>query len=244
MKKHFVLLMLVLISLITVCPYVGMVNASSNKVLKGIDFSKPLSEKEQKRVMSYYYKHSQEACKQINKEPNVQAKGSIKRGKKSVGTYGDILYAYEFCVTILCGSIIGHVGIVSTDEGWTVESYPKRGARMQHLLGKQKREDGVRLYPNRWRLNKKVLGLRVRTAKKRHYMGAAKYAMKQAKLKKPYNKNIFDKHTEAKFYCSQLVWKAWKKQGYKLELINLGKYDPILPVELYWSPWTYVFYKK
>ena len=249
MKKHFVFLLLVLLSLVAICPYAGIVHASSNTVpneLKGIDFSKPPSQKEQERIMDYYRKYNKEVCEKISREPNKQSSSSKKdkRTKYAVGTYGDILYAYEFCVSFLCGSIIGHAGIVSTDRRWTIESYPARGARMAHITGKARRENGVRKYENAWKKSSKVMGLRVKTAKKRHYMGAAKYAMKQAALRKSYNWNLCNKYTERKFYCSQLVWRAWKQQGYRIESVNLGKYDPVLPVELYWSPLTYVFYKK
>lgn len=250
MKRYFLLFLIILVSLVAVCSHVGIACAADGKIpneLKGIDFSKPKSKKEQERIINYYYKFSQEVGKKIDKEQNTEVKGSVKKDQKNkyaVGTFGDILYAYEFSVSVLCGSIVGHAAIVSTDRGWTIESYPGRGARMAHIKNTVKRKDGVSRYPNRWKQSSKVVGLRVKTAKRRHYMEAARYAMKQAALRKPYNINLCNKHTEKKFYCSQLVWQAWKHQGYRIECLDLGRYDPILPVELYYSPWTYVFYKK
>ena len=51
-------------------------------------------------------------------------------------------------------------------------------------------------------------------AKKREFV--AEYCLKQAKLKKPYNLNLFDSMTEDRFYCSQLAYKAYLEVGVDL----------------------------
>lgn len=53
---------------------------------------------------------------------------------------------------------------------------------------------------------------------------AASYAEGKADQVSPYvlyNTNFYDKESEDKFYCSQLVWKAYQRQGIDLE-VNFG----------------------
>ncbi|MED3648991.1 YiiX/YebB-like N1pC/P60 family cysteine hydrolase [Heyndrickxia sporothermodurans] len=42
-------------------------------------------------------------------------------------------------------------------------------------------------------------------------------------LNKPYNFAFGNKTTTDKFYCSQLVWRAWQLMGYDLDY-NRGKF--------------------
>lgn len=46
--------------------------------------------------------------------------------------------------------------------------------------------------------------------------GVASYCLEQVAADKPYNFNIFDQATEAAFYCSQLVYRAYLSQGIDL----------------------------
>jgi hypothetical protein len=48
----------------------------------------------------------------------------------------------------------------------------------------------------------------------------ARYCLKQAKAKKPYNFDFLDSKTEKGFYCSQLAYKAYLRNGINL---NTGK---------------------
>ena len=48
----------------------------------------------------------------------------------------------------------------------------------------------------------------------------ARYCLKQAKAQKPYNLNFLDSKTENAFYCSQLAYKAYLRNGINL---NTGK---------------------
>jgi hypothetical protein len=48
----------------------------------------------------------------------------------------------------------------------------------------------------------------------------AEYCLAQADANKPYNINFFDSQTEEAFYCSQLAYKAYLKEGIDL---NSGK---------------------
>lgn len=51
----------------------------------------------------------------------------------------------------------------------------------------------------------------------------ARYCLKQAKAKKPYNLNFLNSKTEKGFYCSQLAYKAYLRNGINL---NTGKGVP------------------
>jgi hypothetical protein len=53
-----------------------------------------------------------------------------------------------------------------------------------------------------------------------------RYCLKQAKAKKPYNLNFLDSETEKAFYCSQLAYKAYIREGINL---NTGKGVPSIP---------------
>ncbi|MBG7609695.1 MAG: hypothetical protein IZT55_02390 [Anaerolineae bacterium] len=54
----------------------------------------------------------------------------------------------------------------------------------------------------------------------------AEFCLAQAKAEKPYNINFLDSDTEESFYCSQLAYKAYIKQGINL---NTGVGIPDLP---------------
>ena len=54
----------------------------------------------------------------------------------------------------------------------------------------------------------------------------ADYCLAQAAAGKPYNINFLDSETEEAFYCSQLAYKAYKKEGIDL---NTGKGIPEIP---------------
>lgn len=62
-------------------------------------------------------------------------------------------------------------------------------------------------------------------------------------LGKPYNYNYFNVSTRKKFYCSQLVWAAFKDNyGIDLDTSDFG--DAVHPMELVNSSKTYTIYKK
>jgi len=54
----------------------------------------------------------------------------------------------------------------------------------------------------------------------------AKYCLKQASLRKPYNLNFLDSKTEKAFYCSQLAYRAYLRNGIDL---NTGRMVPRIP---------------
>jgi hypothetical protein len=54
----------------------------------------------------------------------------------------------------------------------------------------------------------------------------ARYCLKQASTEKPYNFNFLNSKTEKAFYCSQLAYKAYLRNGINL---NTGKGIPKIP---------------
>ena len=74
---------------------------------------------------------------------------------------------------------------------------------------------------------------------------AAEWARNQ--IGKPYNWNFYNMGTRTSFYCSQLIWAAYKDK-YGLDL-NTSAYDAgplhaIAPTELISTPKTYTLYSK
>ncbi|HCT4600046.1 TPA: hypothetical protein OTY10_000509 [Enterococcus faecalis] len=224
--------------------------------LYNIDFSKEPTDA-QKALLNQYYRadservFNEEFAEQLFIKDSIRVKNALKmrdgnstfakeenaqiteplmsRSSSSLGTVGDILVTYSFSSFGIDVAATGHAAIVHTNSNNTIESFPN---------------GGVRVYPNDWKNKSKVYGVRVRGASYNDYKNAASYAIRQANAKKPYNKNFFNKGTTAKFYCSQLVWRAWKNQGFEVDRMNLGNYEPVSPAELVGGDGTYVFYKR
>ncbi|ASR46344.1 hypothetical protein B4V02_06455 [Paenibacillus kribbensis] len=143
----------------------------------------------------------------------------------SLGTVGDILVAYNASSWGIDFGYPGHAAIVSLISGKTVESFP---------------DDGVQYHTNDWRSRSNVYGMSVKGASGSQYRGAAQYAANQ--IGKRYNWNFVDPWREDRFYCSQLVWKAWKTQGIDVDYITI---DPVVtPMEIAKSGNTSIYYSN
>lgn len=142
-----------------------------------------------------------------------------------LGTYGDILVAYNASSWGIDFGYPGHAAIVAIANTRTVESFP---------------EDGVQYHVNDWGNRSNVYAMNVKGATATQYNKAANYAAQQ--IGKPYNWNFFNPWNEDKFYCSQLVWKAWKTQGIDVDYITI---DPIVtPMEIAKSGNTLIYYSN
>ncbi|SDY86702.1 YiiX/YebB-like N1pC/P60 family cysteine hydrolase [Thermoactinomyces sp. DSM 45892] len=149
-------------------------------------------------------------------------------GATSVGTKGDILVTLSGVSSGSSAWAGGHAGIVSEVAGFVVESYGN----------KKESENGVQHWRNNWDDRyKHVRGLWVKQADGDDYNYAASHA--RAKIGLPYNFNFFNTSTTSRFYCSQLVWRAWYNKGFDL---NDG--GAVWPVDLIESPKTTIFYSK
>lgn len=102
--------------------------------------------------------------------------------------------------------------------------------------------DGVKWGKNNWSSKKKTCyGVTVKTTTAKNDRGAANWCRNQ--IGKPYNYNYLNVKTRSKFYCSQLVWAAYKdKYGVDLNTSKFGK--AIHPMELVESSKTRMIYKK
>lgn len=250
-----VLLMEVMMSISAFATNDEITSSYANE-LQNIDFSKEPS-KYEKEILNEYYKKDSERIfnesygnyiynrdmvnirKELEnkntslnyiKESNLNNLGMVtfSNSDSSLGTYGDILVTYSFSSFRVDVGATGHAAIVHNDPNYTIESFP---------------DGGVRVYKNDWASKSKVYGVRVKGASGADYTNAASYAITQANLRKPYNWNFFNKGTTDSFYCSQLVWRAWKNQGYEVDRMNLGDWEPVSPAELVGGDETYVFYK-
>lgn len=100
----------------------------------------------------------------------------------------------------------GHAAIVHPDFLFTVEAIPRDYS--------PNGIDGVQKLPNLWHTKRGAKLYRVRGAASWQYQKAAKYAEQQ--IGKPYNWDFSNRNRTDRFYCSQLVWRAWKEAGIDL----------------------------
>lgn len=67
----------------------------------------------------------------------------------------------------------------------------------------------------------------------------AYYCLEQARLEKPYNINFFNSETEKAFYCSQLAYKAYLREGINLHsgkgILHLPGTGRIVPPQEIWD---------
>lgn len=153
---------------------------------------------------------------------NVDEKNSLSQQnimKSSGGSRykkGDIVTSFD--------SPTGHAALaISGTE--IIESRPKSGVAIQ---------------PNNFNLiYNKVKGARVKDASRSEKNRAVSYARDQ--LGEPYNHNLLNKWKVNKWYCSQLVWRAYWEQGIDLEWDNS---DIITPGDLIQTDKTEVIYSS
>lgn len=163
------------------------------------------------------YQEDQETIAEINRNlPQLLAEGQeaarhdAKAGEpvlfaNSLGTYGDILVS----TLIDSGSVAfsGHAAIVSSSSSTTIESYAQNWGPIN--------KDGVQKYSSNWGSKSGAFLVRPYGVSSAQFSSAAGYAASQ--VGKGYNWNFFDKNRADKFYCSQLVWRAWLNAGINTE---------------------------
>lgn len=160
----------------------------------------------------------------ILKENELQATAA-KASSSVLGSYGDVLIAYSASSWGINFGYPGHAAIVAVANNRTVESFPA---------------DGVQYHTNDWRNRSKVYAARVKGATATKYNKAASYAASQ--IGKDYNWNFVNAMTTDRFYCSQLVWRAWKEQGIDIDYVTI---DPIVsPMEIAKSGNISIYYSN
>ncbi|MDO4783872.1 MAG: YiiX/YebB-like N1pC/P60 family cysteine hydrolase [Propionibacteriaceae bacterium] len=101
--------------------------------------------------------------------------------------------------------------------------------------------EGVVKRPNNWNNGDRnqVYGVTVRGTTAAQDNAASNWAY--AQIGKPYN--YYNTSTRSKFYCSQLVWAAFKDL-YNIDLDTWRFGRAIHPMELVWTDRTHVIYRK
>ena len=234
LKKRIIILGLSIMMIVTVL--VTPINAFASKIgvpaydSKTIRMYNDLYEQDRKAINEIYQKlpdmleEGEELARNDAKSSLAQPRGA---SYGSLGSYGDILVS----LIINSGSVgfAGHAAIVSSDSTKTIESYAKKWSPIK--------KDGVQYYRNTWNKKSGALLIRPKGATSLQFKSAASYAAKQ--VGKPYNWNFTDKNTTSKFYCSQLVWRAWMNQGINCETGSVPN-AIIAPADLVNSSNTYV----
>jgi uncharacterized protein YycO len=202
-----------------------------------IDFNKiklSLQAKKETYLQRHYWSNQlpTEQIKQEAAEKQVTIKDkqmeSLFVSGNAIGEPGDILVTLDGTSSGFEWAG-GHAGIVSDVPGYVVESF---GNKKQGL-------NGVRHWVNDWKTRfKKVKALWVKGAKAQDYAYVATYNRQQ--IGKSYNYNFFNITTTSRFYCSQLVWRAWYNRGWNL---NYGGFA-VWPVDLIKSPYTIAYYSQ
>lgn len=102
--------------------------------------------------------------------------------------------------------------------------------------------EGVVLRGNYWNNGdrKQVYGVTVRGTSVAQDNAASNWAY--AQIGKPYNYNYYNTSTRSKFYCSQLVWAAFKDL-YNIDLDTWRFGRAVHPMELVWTDRTHVIYR-
>ncbi len=138
-------------------------------------------------------------------------------------------------------------GTILVTEDWVYRILPTGHAAIvwdkDHVVEAQ--SQGVIVGKNNWKSERREFyGLTVKRTTREQDEKAAEWCMRQKG--KPYNYNYFDKNTREKFYCSQLVWAAFKDL-YNIDLSDVG-WRPgtwstaVHPMELYTSKETKTIY--
>ncbi|MFZ7825885.1 YiiX/YebB-like N1pC/P60 family cysteine hydrolase [Priestia sp. J2] len=133
----------------------------------------------------------------------------------SMGSTGDVLTTMKGSSSTANAWPGGHAAIV-VDSANTIEAYGNKGPS----------KDGVRYWSNNWKnrwKDAKVQRVKNSTASQR--AKAVKYT--KAQLYEPYNYNFASKNKTDSWYCSQLVWRAWKEQGYDLDSSSIPGVFPV-----------------
>lgn len=249
--KRFSSIMLafaVLISLMATTASIA-VEENEDDEYKGLDdfcsSSEFSSEELSKRYPDYYQKcldaHERDLKDVAEIEANIDellaigaiaARDDAKKGEETLrgerlGTVGDIIVALRKYNPSF--PVVGHAGIVARNFDETIESHPKNASPTG--------VDGVSYYPNKWGSKPGALLVRPYNVTTQQYLAATDFAVSKIGCK--YNWNFFNTTTTKRYYCSQLVWQAWKAAGVNT---NVGTFPDgiVSPADLVNSKTTYV----
>lgn len=154
------------------------------------------SKQDSKELIKKWDKLKVTADSKASKKINYINSLDSENAPNSVGSAGDILVTPA--TVFGTGPITGHAGMVDSNPDLTIESMTS---------------GGVRRYTNDWKTRyTKALCATVKSSDPEQ---AVDYA--SSKIGCSYNYNFLNKWKTDKFYCSQLVWRAYMEQGIDLD---------------------------
>lgn len=114
-----------------------------------------------------------------------------------------------------------YCALVSKNTEHTIESFALDWSPKERISG-GKPKSGPEMYHNRWGgYDKNVYFLKVKGKTVNKSEGAYDYAKAQVNANKPYNYEFLNKWRTSHFYCSSLVWRAWKEQNIDVDYITI-----------------------
>ncbi len=157
-----------------------------------------------------------------------EKKAAIRKWKiENTIKKGDILITYSDNSDNSAFWVGGHAGLY-IGNNIVIEAYGNKASSL----------NGVKYWSlDRWKNYESALIVRVYSASDTTINKVISTA--KAQINKPYNHSYFNCLTTSKFYCSQLVWYSWLKNGYdfKNSLLNC-----IPPIDFYTSGKTFLVY--
>lgn len=216
----------VLISTLVLTMSIGVISVSAATDLKDTT-TNVITSQQQVSVDKAYnsFNALSTTNKSLYKDTKVIATSGIQAA--SVGSYptrnGVMLVTSD---SNILGYHMGHAGIIWTST-ITVEAKP----------------GGVYRYPNTWASQyTHVQGISVKSTTQAQDNSASNWC--NARNAYPYNPNFFNTGTRTAFYCSQLVWAAYKDMyGINIDQ-NTSVLGCIVPVDLPNEPTNYILYVK
>lgn len=140
---------------------------------------------------------------------------------------------------LICISDAKYSGVINHGHAGIVAAAPYYEATIE-----ANKETGVAVVYGSWEgRSGQVWQVGVNTTSVAEDQKAAQWAAKQ--IGKPYNNSFYDVWTRKKFYCSQLVWAAYRDTAGPKADVSLNRYGAAIhPFELRDHPNTTIVYRK
>lgn len=182
---------------------------------------------DQKAFLQAYEAHLADNQKQIEALA-LPVKHELQAADQKPGmmlvTPGNVPFLSETDQTELTGAgsgrTVGHAVIIAEDPNYVIEAVGN---------GKGKLNEVVKSHISSFLNNDVFYVIRGSGGKADDAAGlaAARYAERQ--VGKPYNWNFLNRKTVDSFYCSQLCWRSWLEQGYRIDYDEVGPQSLHIP---------------
>ncbi|MGG6359110.1 YiiX/YebB-like N1pC/P60 family cysteine hydrolase [Peribacillus frigoritolerans] len=185
------------------------VQPSQKEIEKMLDDAKKETEFAKKNWNKIAKEKIEEGKKEGNRKKSDSTLSTMATGTANFTT-GDLLVTMDSTYGS-AGFRYGHAAIVYTSNEYTIESYDTTGVKKFAMT--------------KWKPGGKIdtmIALWVKGATSTDYGQAKSYSGSQ--IGDPYNYSFWDSDRSDKFYCSQLLWKAWKYAGFNVN----GGWDTLI----------------